>query len=97
MQLPDYFEHLNTSVDVWVNPHKHFGRAFGEVVGDKLFVTCEKAGIYKALVIGTRNDDNVQDWYIKGVGREIGESWLGETYVFEVDEISEVTEFEEVI
>lgn len=96
IQLPDYFEYLNTNVDVWVNPDKHFGRAYGEVVGDKLLVTCEKAGTYKALVIGTRNDENVQDWYLKGVEREIGESWTGETYSFEVDEISEVTEFEEV-
>jgi hypothetical protein len=70
----------------------HFGRAFGVVQGNILKVTCEKAGSYKALVIGTRNDDNVQDWYIKGVEREIGESWLGETYVFEVDEIMEVAE-----
>ncbi|MDX8367863.1 tail fiber protein [Cytobacillus sp. IB215665] len=97
MQLPDYFEHLNVNVDVWVNPHMHFGRAFGVVEGDKLKVTCEKAGTYKALVIGTRNDDNVQDWHIKGVEREIGESWLGETYIFEVQELKETTEFEEVL
>lgn len=97
LQLPDYFEHLNTNVDVWVNPHRHFGRAFGEVIADKLLVTCEKAGVYKALVIGTRNDDNVQEWHIKGVEREIGESWLGETYVFEIDEITEVIEIEGVI
>ncbi len=97
LQLPDYFEHLNTNVDVWVNPHLHFGRAFGIVEGDILKVTCEKAGKYKALVIGTRNDDNVQDWYIKGVEREIGESWLGEVYIFEVDEITEISEFGEGI
>lgn len=97
VQLPDYFEYLNTNVDVYVSPHKHFGRAFGEVIDDKLLVTCEKLGTYKALIIGTRNDDNVHDWYIKGVEREIGESWEGETYVFEVDEITEVTEFEEVV
>jgi len=96
LQLPDYFGYLNTNVDVWVNPYKHFGRAYGEVIDGKLFVTCEKAGMYNALIIGTRNDDNVQEWYIKGVEREIGESWLGETCVFEVDEITEVTEFEEV-
>lgn len=95
VQLPDYFIHLNTNVDVWVNPYKHFGRAHGEVIGDKLLITCEKAGIYKSLVIGTRNDDNVQDWYIKGVEREIGESWLGEVYIFEVDEIAEISEFGE--
>jgi hypothetical protein len=96
IQLPDYFEHLNINIDVWVNPHLHFGRAYGVVQGDMLKVTCETAGMYKALVIGTRNDDNVQDWYIKGVEREVGESWTGETYVFEVDEITEMNEFEEV-
>ena len=97
IQLPDYFEYLNKDVDVWVNPHKHFGRSYGEVVGDKLLVTCEVAGVYKALVIGTRNDDceAVQLWDIKGVERENGESWMGETYVFEYDEISEVTELED--
>ncbi|MED4461868.1 phage tail protein [Metabacillus fastidiosus] len=87
LQLPDYFQYLNTNVDVWVNGHRHFGRAFGEVVGDKLLVTCEKAGQYKVLVIGTRNDENVQDWHVRGVEREIGESWLGETYMFEDEEI----------
>uniref|UniRef100_UPI00403F719C hypothetical protein n=1 Tax=Paenibacillus sp. FSL k6-2145 TaxID=2976834 RepID=UPI00403F719C len=97
IQLPDYFEHLNINVDVWVNGHMHFGRAFGWTEGDKLKVTCEKAGTYKTLIIGTRNDDNVQEWYFKGVEREIGESWLGETYVFEVEEIIEIEEFKEVI
>lgn len=97
LQLPDYFEHLNTNVDVWVNGHLHFGRAYGVVEGSLLKVTCEKAGVYKALVIGTRNDDNVQDWHIKGVERQVGESWLGEVYVFETAEIKEVTEFREGI
>ncbi|MGG3891997.1 tail fiber protein [Metabacillus fastidiosus] len=95
VQLPDYFQYLNKNVDVWVNGYEHFGRAFGKVIDDKLLITCEKSGIHKVLVIGTRDDDNVQDWYIKGVEREIGESWLGETYVFEVDELIEVTEFKE--
>lgn len=99
LQLPDYFEHLNTNVDVWVNPYKHFGRAYGEVIGDKLYVTCETNGIYKVLIIGTRNDDHesVRNWHIKGVEREIGESWTGETYAFEVEEILDTIEIEEVI
>lgn len=92
IQLPDYFPYLNTNVDVWVNGHLHFGRAFGVVEDDVLKVTCEKAGKYKVLVIGTRNDDNVQDWYVKGVEREVGETWLGETEAFLVDEIIEVNE-----
>lgn len=99
LQLPDYFKYLNKNIDVYVSPHLHFGRAFGVVDDDVLKVTCEVAGDYKALVIGTRNDDHdsVQMWDIKGVEREIGESWSGETYIFEVDEILEITEFEEVI
>lgn len=92
LHLPDYFESLNSNVDVWVNPHLHFGRAFGIVEGDNLKVTCEKKGIYRALVIGTRNDEHIQDWGIKGVEREIGESWTGETYSYEVDEITEIRE-----
>jgi len=93
-QLPDYFEHLNKNVDVWVNGDGHFGRAYGKVIGDVLSVTCELAGSYKVLVIGTRNDDHesVQTWDIKGVEREIGESWTGETYSYEVDEIMEIQE-----
>lgn len=81
MLLPDYFQYLNKDVDVWVNGHMHFGRAFGVVEDGELKVTCESAGEYKVLVIGTRNDDHqsIQDWDIKGVEREIGESWTRET------------------
>ncbi|MEB2279643.1 hypothetical protein LAV73_06460 [Lysinibacillus xylanilyticus] len=50
-------------------------------------------------VFGTRNDNHkaIQTWNNKGVEREVGESWLGETYVFEVEEIAEATEFKEVV
>lgn len=96
LQLPDYFQYLNKNVDVYVNGHKHFGNAFGEIVEDTLKVTCEKVGSYKVLVIGTRNDDNVQDWAIKGYERLIGETWRGETYSYEVDEITESQEITEV-
>lgn len=96
VHLPDYYQHLNKNVDVWVNGCGHYYRGYGEVIGNELHVTCEKAGQYKVLVIGTRNDDAVQDWDIKGVERENGESWLGETYAFEVDEIIEVEEITEV-
>lgn len=99
LQLPDYFEHLNVNVDVYVSPHLHFGRAFGWVDEDILKVTCETAGAYKVLVIGTRNDDHpsVQDWCIKGVECEIGESWLGETHSFEVNELIEIEEIKEEV
>ena len=97
LQLPDYFEHLNKNVDVWVNGVGHFGNAYGKVEGNTLKVNCEYAGKYNVLVIGTRNDEHqsVQDWDIMGVEREVGESWTGETYVFEVDEILEIEEIRE--
>ena len=55
--------------------------------------------LFNVLVIGTRNDthQSILDWDIKGVEREIGESWTGETYAFSVDEIIEVEEIKEVI
>lgn len=97
LELPDYFQYLNKNVDIWVNGVDHFGNAYGKVEGNTLKVTCEYAGKYKALVIGTRNDDHqsVQDWDLKGVERKVGESWTGETYVFEVDEILEIEEIKE--
>lgn len=54
---------------------------------------------YNVALFGTRNDshESIQNWHVKGVEREVGESWLGETHVFEVDEITEVTEFGEVL
>ena len=65
---------------------------------EQLEIHCQLAGEYNVLVIGTRNDDHesVQNWSIKGVEREIGESWTGETYAFSVDEILEVEEIKEV-
>lgn len=101
LQLPDYFKYLNKDVDVWVNGIKHFGRAYADVKGDVLKVTCELKGKYRCLVIGTRNDDHdsVQDWDIKGVEREIGESWTGEPYNFTDDYIVSDNDeiYEEVI
>jgi|GEM_PF-7041462 len=94
--LPDYFPYLNKNVDVYASPFKHFGGAYGEVIGDKLHVTCEKAGAYKILVIGTRQDENVQNWDILGTVREVGQSWEGETFIFEVPEIQEYVGIEEV-
>lgn len=100
IDLPDYFVWLNTNVQIFVTPQGHFGNGYGELnrETEQLEIHCQYAGEYNVLVIGTRNDDHpsVQEWYIKGVEREIGESWTGETYVFSVDEILEVEEIKEV-
>lgn len=100
INLPDYFIHLNKDVQIFVTPQGHFGNGYGVLnrETEQLEIHCQYEGEYNVLVIGTRNDDHqsVQDWDIKGVEREIGESWTGETYVFEVDEIIEVEEIKEV-
>lgn len=100
IDLPDYFIWLNKNVQIFVTPQGHFGNGYGElnVETEQLKIHCQYKGEYNVLVIGTRNDDHqsVRDWDIKGVEREVGESWTGETYVFEVDEIIEVEEIKEV-
>ena len=58
VELPEYYKHLNHNTDIWINGIKHFGRAYGEIAEDEehLLITCEKAGKYKVLCIGTRKD-----------------------------------------
>ena len=101
IDLPDYFVWLNKDVQIWVTGQGHFGNGYGTLnrETEQLEIHCQYEGEYNVLVIGTRNDDHqsVQDWYIKGVEREIGESWTGETYVFSVDEIIEIEEIKEVV
>ena len=100
IDLPDYFIWLNKDVQIFVTPQGHFGAGYGILneETEQLEIHCQCEGEYNVLVIGTRNDDHqsVKDWDIKGVEREIGESWTGETYVFSVDEIMEVEEIKEV-
>jgi hypothetical protein len=100
IDLPDYFIYLNKDVQVFIAPQGHFGNGYGELNVDteQLEIHCQSKGEYNVLVIGTRNDDHpsVQNWDIKGVEREIGESWTGETYAFSVDEIIEIEEIKEV-
>ena len=62
-ELPDWFSALNENVDVWVNPFKHRGQAWGETVGNSLHIDCSKSGTYLCLFIGTRRDkDAVENW-----------------------------------
>jgi hypothetical protein len=100
IDLPDYFVWLNKDVQIFVTPQGHFGNGYGTLnrETEQLEIHCENTGEYNVLVIGTRNDDHpsVQNWSIKGVEREVGESWTGETYAFSVDEIMEVEEIKEV-
>lgn len=102
ISLPDYFIHLNKNVQIFVTPQGHYGSGYGILnsQSEQLEIYCQDKGEYNVLAIGTRNDSHqsVQDWDIKGVEREIGESWNGETYAFEDDEILSEDEYlEEII
>ena len=101
IDLPDYFVWLNKDVQIWVTGQGHFGNGYGTLnrETEQLEIHCQYEGEYNVLVIGTRNDDHpsVQEWGIKGVEREIGESWTGETYAFSIDEIIEIEEIKEVV
>jgi len=58
IDLPDYFKYLNKDSLVWVNPVKHFGRAWGEVEENrKVRIVVDKKGIYNILIFGDRKDD----------------------------------------
>ena len=67
IDLPDYFEHLNQDSLVWVNPFKHFGRAWGEVIdgGKKVKIVVEQSGIYNVLIFGDRKDQLAVDEFTK--------------------------------
>jgi hypothetical protein len=58
IDLPDYYQYLNKDSLVWVNPYKHFGRAWGQVQRNKkLKIVVEKKGIYNILIFGDRKDE----------------------------------------
>ena len=53
-----FFQFLNKDSLVWVNPFKHFGRAWGEVKDDKkIKIVAEQKGVYNILVFGDRKDE----------------------------------------
>lgn len=99
IELPDYFIHLNKDVQLFVTPQGHFGSGYGVLnrSTEQLEIHCQSKGDYNVLIIGTRNDSHpsIQEWDIKGVERENGESWTGETYAFDVLEIYGIEEIKE--
>jgi hypothetical protein len=58
IDLPDYFQFLNKDSLVWVNPFKHFGRAWGKVIENKqVKIIAELTGIYNILIFADRKDE----------------------------------------
>jgi hypothetical protein len=56
IDVPDYFKNLNKDSLVYVNPYKHFGIGWGEVVDDKCIIEVNKTGSYNVLIFGDRHD-----------------------------------------
>lgn len=95
--LPDYWIYLNINEQVFINADKHFGLGFGEVKRENeiLELTLNSLKNYNVALFGTRNDENVQDWYMMGVEKEKGVNWSGLTELIEVSEYMEVSEVTE--
>jgi hypothetical protein len=66
-QLPDWFSSINTNCCVVVAPCKHFGQAYGEVEGNALKITTQKAGMYICMCFADRCDpDALADYNAHG-------------------------------
>ena len=63
--MPDYFDVMNVDVLVYVSPYEHFGAAWGKTDQNKLIIKCSVDGKYNIQVIGTRNDQVIQDEHSK--------------------------------
>ena len=58
IELPDYYNLLNSNDQVWVSPVCHFGNSYGVVNENQTSINiCSNAdGEYNVLLIGTRKD-----------------------------------------
>jgi hypothetical protein len=57
LKLPLYYDYLNKDSLVWVSPFNHYGRAYGEVMGNFVKIVAESSGAYNVLVFGDRKDE----------------------------------------
>ena len=60
-ELPHWFDAMNTECRVYCSPVRHFGQAWGEVVGGQLQVTVNSPGAFNVLVTGVRSDQAALD------------------------------------
>lgn len=67
--LPSYYQFLNENSQVWLSPVGHFGRALGKVNDqtNQIDISADTDGLYNALVIGTRKDEDAKVFDEKGV------------------------------
>jgi hypothetical protein len=68
MQLPDWHAPMNQECRVYCAPFRHFGAAWGEVVGSELQVTANAPGAFHVYLTGVRCDaPAVEEWDRYGV------------------------------
>ena len=68
MALPDWFEVMNADCLVQCSPFRHFGVAWGEVLGGELQVTANAPGTFNILLLGTRSDPQaLEEFALYGV------------------------------
>ena len=61
MQLPDWHASMNEECRVYCSPFRHFGAAWGEVVGDELRITTNGPGAFHVYLTGVRCDEPVKE------------------------------------
>jgi len=63
--LPDYWQYLNENPQVWISPINCFGIGYGTVNQDltEINITTNVAGTYNVLLIGTRKDKLMKDYF----------------------------------
>lgn len=65
ISLPDYWQFLNEDPQVWVSPVDCFGIGYGVVnqLLTEIIVTTNTAGTYNVLLVGTRKDQLMKDYF----------------------------------
>ena len=60
-QLPEWHDAINDECRVYCSPYRHFGQAWGEVVGRELQITANAAGAFHVYLTGIRCDAPVME------------------------------------
>jgi hypothetical protein len=77
VELPEYYKHINKDSQVWLQGRNHFGRAYGNITDNTLTITADTDGEYDVLIMATRDDKGVQEWYIMGEEKPNNMNWDG--------------------
>jgi len=70
--LPSYYKYLNEGTQIWVNPANCLGSGYGVLQHDNetVHITVSIEGVYNVLIIGTRKDQMMIDFFDNNGGVE---------------------------